>query len=58
MIPDISHPNRAASARSRQRIKSFIGALGEEGEGYLYVLTNTINSVAHGRGKVFKLVPQ
>ncbi|HEY6226726.1 MAG TPA: hypothetical protein VI282_06365, partial [Verrucomicrobiae bacterium] len=40
------------------RIKSFIWALGEDGEGELYVLANGINSAANGRGKVFKLVPQ
>ena len=40
------------------RIKSFIWALGEDEEGELYVLANGINSVAHGRGKVFKLMPQ
>jgi glucose/arabinose dehydrogenase len=40
------------------RFKSFIWALGEDDQGELYVLSNGINSVAFGRGKVFKLVPQ
>lgn len=41
------------------RLKSFfIWALGEDDNGELYVLVNGINSVAHTRGKVFKLVPQ
>jgi len=40
------------------RIKSYIWALGEDQDGELYVLANGINSVALGRGKVFKLVPQ
>ena len=41
------------------RIKSFfIWALGEDENGELYVLVNGINSVAHTRGKVFKLVRQ
>jgi len=40
------------------RLKScFIWALGEDEDGELYVLVNGINSVAHSRGKVFKLVP-
>jgi glucose/arabinose dehydrogenase len=41
------------------RLKSFfIWALGEDDDGELYLLVNEINSVAHTRGKVFKLVPQ
>jgi glucose/arabinose dehydrogenase len=40
------------------RLNSFIWALGEDEEGELYALCNAINSVALGRGKVFKLVPQ
>lgn len=40
------------------QIKTFIWALGEDEDGELYVLANGINSVAHPRGKVFKLVPQ
>jgi len=40
------------------RIKSFIWALGEDEDGELYVLANGMNSVAHPRGKIFKLVPQ
>ena len=41
------------------RLKSFfIWALGEDDDGELYVLVNGINSVAHTRGKVFKLIPQ
>jgi glucose/arabinose dehydrogenase len=40
------------------RIRSFIWALGEDQDGELYVLANGINSVALGRGKVLKLVPQ
>ena len=41
------------------RLKSFfIWALGEDGDGELYLLVNQINSVMQTRGKVFKLVPQ
>jgi glucose/arabinose dehydrogenase len=40
------------------RLKSFIWALGEDEQGELYVLSNGLNSVALGHGKVFKLVPQ
>lgn len=41
------------------RLKSyFIWALGEDDDGELYVLVNGINSVAHTRGKAFKLVPE
>lgn len=40
------------------RIKSYIWALGEDDDGELYVLANGINSVAHTRGQVFKLVSQ
>lgn len=40
------------------RIKSYIWALGEDNEGELYILGNGINSVAHNRGKLYKLVPQ
>jgi hypothetical protein len=41
------------------RLKTyFIWALGQDDDGELYLLVNQINSVAHARGKVFKLVPQ
>lgn len=39
------------------RIRSYIWALGEDADGELYVMANGINSVANGRGKLFKLVP-
>jgi hypothetical protein len=37
-------------------VKAFVGALGEDAEGELYILTNDSSQVVGKTGKVYKLV--